>query len=181
MEQFAEHHLTHVKGDLAGQPLFFADWQRQLLRTVFNQLDESGARQIRTFYLSVPRKAGKSTLAAAIALYMLVSDGERGAEIYSAAKAAKQARIVFDIAKQMVLANPTLRKRVRVLKDALVYKDNCYKPLSTEARSAHGLNISCLILDELHCFESQPVWGSFPSSRLVLTEIALSDVGKERS
>jgi phage terminase large subunit-like protein len=92
IEDFSRRYLTHVKGDLAGQPLLFADWQRQLLRTVFNQVDENGARQIRTFYLSVPRKAGKSTLAAAIALYMLVSDGERGAEIYSAAKAAKQAR-----------------------------------------------------------------------------------------
>ena len=92
IEQFSERYLTHVKGELAGQPLLFAEWQRQLLRAVFNQTQDDGARQIRTFYLSVPRKAGKSTLAAAIALYMLVSDGERGAEIYSAAKAAKQAR-----------------------------------------------------------------------------------------
>ena len=76
-------------------------------------------------------------------------------EIYSAAKAAKQARIVFDIAKRMVLNNPTLAKRVTVHKDALSYKDRTYKPLSTEARSAHGLNPSCLIIDELHCFDTQ--------------------------
>jgi phage terminase large subunit-like protein len=154
-EEFAERYLTHVMGELAGQPLVFAAWQSTLLRRIFERKDAEGYRIVRNFYLSVPRKAGKTTLAAAIALYMLLSDPEPGAEIYAASTAAKQARLVFDIAKQMVRANPTLRKRVKVLQHALVYKDRAFKPLTNEARTSHGLNPSCVIIDELHTFETQ--------------------------
>ena len=155
VERFSERYLTHVKGELAGEPLEFADWQRKILRRIFNDVDENGRRRVRTFYLSVPRKAGKSTLAAAVALYMLLSDAEPGAEIYSAAVAAKQARLVFDIAKGMVRANPILRSRVTIHKDSLTYKDRSYKPFSNDPDSSHGLNPSCLLIDELHVFRSQ--------------------------
>lgn len=101
IEEFAETYLTHVKGKMGGKPLVFADWQCKLLRQIFNVTDDDGKRIVRNFYCSVPRKAGESTLAAAVALYFLCCDPEHGGEIYSAAKAAKQARIVFDIAKRM--------------------------------------------------------------------------------
>ena len=85
VELFAAKYLTHVKGKVGGKPLIFADWQRNLLREIFNSLDEDGNRRIRNYYVSVPRKAGKSTMAAAVALYFLCCDPEMGGEIYSAA------------------------------------------------------------------------------------------------
>jgi phage terminase large subunit-like protein len=75
-----------------------------------------GAGATRTAdYCAVPRKNGKSTLSAGIALYLLVADGEQGAEVHSATTARDQARIVFDEAKRMVSSSPALKRRVQVL------------------------------------------------------------------
>ena len=103
VELFAETYLTHVKGKMGGKPLIFADWQRNFLRQIFNVTDDDGKRIVRNFYCSVPRKAGKSTLAAAVALYFLCCDPEHGGEIYSASTAAKQSRHVFNIANKRLV------------------------------------------------------------------------------
>jgi len=73
--------LRHVKGEWAGQPFRLRPWQEMFIRDVFGTLRPDGLRQYRTASLWIPRKNGKSTLAAAIALYLLVGDGEPGAEV----------------------------------------------------------------------------------------------------
>ena len=77
-------------------------WQRELLQSIYNDVDEEGFRRIRTFYTSVPRKNGKTELAAAIALFHLLSEGEKGADVVCAAKSRDQAKLVFNAAKTMV-------------------------------------------------------------------------------
>ena len=79
-----------------------APWQAFVVGSLFGWQRGDGLRRFRTAYCAVPRKNGKSTLSAGIALYLLVADGEQGAEIYSAATTRDQARIVFDEAKRMV-------------------------------------------------------------------------------
>ena len=94
--------LRHSKGEWAGQTFALAPWQAFVVGSLFGWQRADGLRRFRTAYCAVPRKNGKSTLSAGIALYLLVADGEQGAEIYSAATTRDQARIVFDEAKRMV-------------------------------------------------------------------------------
>src|SRR5690606_2022897 len=110
--EFIERFCRHNKGEWAGQPFRLEPWQREIVRTVFGWRRADGTRRFRTAYVEVARKNGKTQLAAAVALYLLVADGEEGAEIYSAATKKDQARIVHDAAKQMLRRSPDLRRFV---------------------------------------------------------------------
>jgi phage terminase large subunit-like protein len=118
-----------------------------------------GLRRFRTAYCAVPRKNGKSTLSAGIALYLLVADGEQGAEVYSAATTRDQARIVFDEAKRMVGASPALKRRVGVLINNLNVAASAarFMPLSSDASSMDGLNVHGATIDELHAHKTRHV------------------------
>ena len=87
--------LRHSKGQWAGRPMHLAPWQEDVIRPLFGWKRKDGSRRYRQCYIEVPRKNGKSTLAAGIALYMLFADGEPGAEVYSCAADQEQAGIVF--------------------------------------------------------------------------------------
>src|SRR5262249_30843921 len=101
--EFCRRFLVHVKGPKTGQPLVLARWQvERIVKPLFDTRLPDGRRQYRACYLTCPRKQGKSTLGAAIALYLLYADGEGGAEIVSAASSADQAAIIYDTAKSMV-------------------------------------------------------------------------------
>ena len=95
-----------------------------------------------------------SELAAAIALYLLYADNEPSAEVYGAAAERQQASIVFDVAKRMVEMTPALMKRSKIMAATkrLVNYSNVgfYQVLSAEVGTKHGLNVSGLVLDELH-------------------------------
>jgi len=153
-ERFVEQYLTFTKGEKAGQPFLLQPWQRQVFREIFNTVDERGVRVIRTYYVSVPRKNGKTETAAALALYMLLSEGEPGALIVCAAKSRDQARLVFDAAEVMVLQNPELRSQVKILRRSMEYKGRFLRTLSYDNKIAMGLNPSTVICDELHVWES---------------------------
>ena len=153
---FIETFVTHVKGELAGKPFELEKWQKdKIIKPLFGYKDKDGLRQYRQIYCEIPRKNGKSSLCAALCLYVLFCDDERGAEIYSAAADRQQAGIVFEIAKQMVLQNPELSKRAKVFRNSITYpaKGNTYKAISADAYTKHGFNAHCIIMDELH---SQP-------------------------
>ena len=83
---FIERFCTHVKGELGGKPFLLEVWQKDdIIRPLFGWKKQDGTRKYRTCYVEIPRKNGKSNLSAAIALYMLFADGEKGAEVISAA------------------------------------------------------------------------------------------------
>jgi len=153
--------LTHGKGQMGGKPLALSQWQRdELVGPLFGWRRPDGTRRYRTCYLEVPRKNGKSTLCAGIALLLLLCDREPGAEIYSAAGDLEQARIVFEMARQMIAQNPKLKKMVKVYKGAIVVQKtaSAYKVLSSEAYSKHGLNAHGIIFDELHTQPDRELW-----------------------
>ena len=114
---FIEKFCTHVKGELAGKPFILEEWQKDdIIRPLFGWKREAdGLRKYRTCYVEIPRKNGKSNLAAALALYLLFADGEPGAEIISAAGDRGQANIVFQIAKEMINNNKHLRARAKAV------------------------------------------------------------------
>ena len=151
--------LRHSKGEWAGQTFALAPWQAFAVGSLFGWQRADGLRRFRTAYCAVPRKNGKSTLSAGIALYLLVADGEQGAEIYSAATTRDQARIVFDEAKRMVGSSPALKRRVQVLINNLNVEASAsrFMPLSSDASSMDGLNVHGAIIDELHAHRTRHV------------------------
>lgn len=146
--------LKHTKGEWYDKPFKLLPWQEKIVRDVFGTLKEDGYRQFTTCYCEVPKKNGKSELAAAIALLLCCADGEERAEVYGCAADRGQAGIVFDVAADMVRMNPALKKRVKILTATkrIVYTptNSFYQVLSAEAYSKHGFNISGVVFDELH-------------------------------
>jgi phage terminase large subunit-like protein len=183
---FIETFITHTKGEKAGQPLILEEWQRKIVGDIFGwKHKDTGLRQYRTVFIAVPRKNGKSTMAAAIGIYMTFADSERGSEIISAAGDRAQAGIVFDIAKQMILNNPELSKRANVFRNSITNeaKGNFYKAISSDSKTKHGLNCNCVIFDELHTQPNRDLWDTLLTStgarRQPLT-IAITTSGYDR-
>ncbi len=146
--------LKHTKGKWAGKNFILLPWQEQIIRDLFGIVGESGKRQFLTAYVEIPKKQGKSELAAALALYLLYADNEPSAEVYGAACDRSQASIVFDVAKQMVQMSPALLKRSKITaatKRIANYSNaGYYQVLSAETGTKHGLNVSGLVFDEIH-------------------------------
>lgn len=158
--------LRHVKGEWAGKPFVLDEWQRKIISDIFGTVDENGFRIIRTVYIEIGRKNGKSQLASAIALCLLYVDGEPGAEIYSAAGDRDQASIVFNVAEQTVNQEPALKNRSRVYTATkrIVYGNSFYRVLSSEAGTKHGFNAHGIIFDELHTQPNRDLWDVLTTS-----------------
>lgn len=146
--------LCHTKGTWAGKPFALIDWQEQIIRDLFGVLKPNGYRQFNTAYIEIPKKQGKSELAAAVALLLLCGDGEERAEVYGCAADRNQAKIVFDVAVDMVRFCPALSKRVKILesqkKITYLPTNSSYQVLSADVANKHGFNTHGVIFDELH-------------------------------
>jgi phage terminase large subunit-like protein len=159
--RFFEGLLTHSKGEWAGKPFKLQPWQRDdIIRPLFGWKRADGTRRYRTAYIEIPRKNGKSTMCAGLALYLLFADGEPGAEVYSAAADKDQARIVFEEAKNMVEASPALSKHSQSFRNTIVVASerSSYKVLSADAYTKHGFNASGIVFDELHAQPNRELW-----------------------
>lgn len=146
--------LSHTKGTWAGKPFDLIDWQEQIIRDVFGTLKPNGYRQFNTAYVEIPKKQGKSELAAAIALLLTCGDNEERAEVYGCAADRNQASIVFNVAADMVRMCPALAKRVKILDSTkrLIYQPtgSIYQVLSADVSNKHGFNTHGVVFDELH-------------------------------
>jgi len=146
--------LKHTKGQWRGVPFELLPWQDTIIRDIFGNVKENGYRQYNTAYVEIPKKNGKSELAAAVALLMTCGDNEWGAEVYGCASDRQQASIVFDVAVDMVDQCPALKKRIKPIMSVkrLVYQptNSFYQVLSAEAYTKHGLNVHAVVFDELH-------------------------------
>jgi len=154
--------LKHTKGKFHGQPFTLLPWERKIIRDVYGTLKEDGTRQYKTVYLEVPKKNGKSEIAAGAALYHTFADGEMNGEIYGCAADRSQASLVYNVAKDMILQAPALMKRARITESRKEIEDirsgSIYKVESAEAYTKHGLNVSCCIFDELHAQPNRDLW-----------------------
>lgn len=146
--------LCHTKGTWARQPFELIDWQEQIIRDIFGVLKSNGYRQFNTAYIEIPKKQGKSELAAAVALLLTCGDGEERAEVYGCAADRQQASIVFNVAADMVRMCPALSKRVKILdsQKRLIYQPtgSIYQVLSADIGNKHGFNTHGVVFDELH-------------------------------
>lgn len=165
-ELFFSEFLVHTKGVWAGQPFILLPWERKIIRTVFGWKRPDGTRKYRTVYIEVPKKNGKSTFAAGIALLLTFADGEPGAEVYSAAGDRDQARVVFEIAREMVQLSPHLSSRCRPYMKSIFVESSFsrYEAISRAAGTKHGRNIHGLIFDELHVLKTRELYDTLTSS-----------------
>jgi phage terminase large subunit-like protein len=164
--EFCRRFLVHTKGPATGRPFIPARWQvDRIIRPLFDTRQD-GRRQYRVAYLTCPRKQGKSTLGAAIALYLLYADDEGGAEIVSAASSADQAAIIYDTARSMVERSEALRDMTMVYRRELRVPalGASYRVISAEAGTAHGLNLHGAIIDELHVWPERDLYDALVTS-----------------
>lgn len=152
--------LRHSKGEWAGQPFLLAPWQLFLLWVLFGWRRADGTRRFRMAYCELARKNGKTTLAAAVGLYLAFADGEGGAEVYAAATKLKQARLVFGEARRMVRKSPALRKRITCFRDNLHIEETAskFEPLPGDGETEDGLNVHGAIIDELHAHPNRELF-----------------------
>ena len=148
--------LKHSKGKWAGKPFVLAPWQAFIIGSLFGWKRADGTRRFRTAYNEIPRKNGKSTLAAGVALLLAFFDNEPGSEVYCAATKRDQAKIVFNEAKRSVENTPALKRRISVLTANLNVRETSSKlePLGADSDSTDGLNPHGVIIDELHAFKT---------------------------
>ncbi|PHV69771.1 terminase [Sporanaerobium hydrogeniformans] len=159
--EFIENFCKHSKGKLGGKPFIMELWQKALVGAAFGIVHKiDGLRKYQEVLLIVARKNGKSTLAAAIGLYLQIADGEPGAEIYAAATKKDQAKIIWLEAKRMVKKSPVLSKRIKGLVAELVsdYNDSAFKPLGSDSDTLDGLNVHGALLDEIHAWKDKNLY-----------------------
>lgn len=159
--EFVENYCKHSKGKMGGKPFILELWQKAMVAALFGFVHKiDGVRKYREFILIVARKNGKSALGSAIALYMLLADGEAGPEIVSAATKKDQAKIIWAEAKRMVKKSPVLSKRARCLVSDIVtdFNDGSFKPLSSDSNTLDGLNVHASLIDELHAIEDKNLY-----------------------
>lgn len=161
--------LTLTAGVWAGEKFKLLDWQwEKLIKPFFGTLKaKDGPRQYRFCYVEIPKKNGKTELAAALALYFLCADRENRPAVYSAAADRDQASLVFGPAAIMAENHPILVKNLQVLragKRISNFRNNgFYHVLSSEVKTKHGLNPSAVIVDELHAQPNDQLWNVLTS------------------
>lgn len=169
---FFEKVLRHSKGsvngvNIAGQPFRLLPWQKTIIGELFARMNPDGTRLRRMGYIEVPKKQGKSTLLAGLALYFLVGDNEPASEVYGAASDREQASIIYREAAAMVKSSPALSSILTVIdsrKTIMMKQTNSfYRVLSADAFRAEGLNIHALLFDELHAQKSRALWVVAPA------------------
>lgn len=185
---FFENFCVHTTGPQAGQPFKLLDWQKEMLRTLFGwRRKKDGYRRFRKLFLLVPKKNGKSTLSAGLALYLTGFDGEFNAKVFCAATEKEQAKIVFDEAKTMIELSPALGEVFTVVKNCITCAEtkSSFVPVSSDTKGRHGANISGCVFDEIHALRDAELYevltrGSGAARKQPLY-IAITTAGSDRN
>ena len=164
---FIEKFCTHTKGDKSGKSLLLEPFQKKIVGDLFGWKNKkTNLRRYKVGLIQLPRKNGKTTLAASIILYVLFS-GERGNELYAAAGSRGQANIIFSICADMVRQNKHLSERAKVFRSSIVNesKGNFFKSISAESSTAHGFNAGFVLMDELHVQKNAELYQTLLTSQ----------------
>jgi phage terminase large subunit-like protein len=161
--EWIETCIVHWKGRFAGRPFLLTDWQEwDVVRVLLGWKRRSDdSRRFRRALMMIARKNGKSSLLAAIALYMLCADDEAGAQVFCAATKEEQAKIVWRDATKFIKRSAKLRRRLRCLSRSIVYDDLDaeMKFLGKDSDTQDGLDVHCGIIDEYHAHKDSSMLG----------------------
>ena len=162
-----------LSGDYADKKFILREWQKDILRKLFDTRLEDGRRQYREAGLWIPRKNAKSELAAAICAVFIFLDDQQG-EIYSAAAEREQAGIIFKKLQNMIESSDLLRDRVKIIptQKRIIHKKTgtVFASLSSDHASKHGYNPSVVIGDEIHCWHRRDLWTALTTGSATRTE-----------
>ena len=158
--------LKHSKGEFAGHPFILSPWQAFIVWSLFGWRRTDGTRRFRYAYVEVARKNGKTTFAAALALYMMIADGEQGAEIFMAATKHEQAKICWSEAKNMVAKSSFLSGICETYQLTVTMESSLSKmePLSADSKKLDGLNPSFAVVDEYHAHKTDDLYNVLKSA-----------------
>ncbi|QJE95199.1 terminase large subunit [Luteolibacter luteus] len=165
--------FRHYKGQWAGQRMTLEAWQKFVIGNIFGwKWVDSGLRRFKYAHIEVPRKNGKTLLAAGISLYMLCADGEGGAEVYNAATKKDQAMILHRDARVLIekSKDPDFKAAFDIRKNPPIIEygaaDSFMKPLGrdTEGDTTDGLNPHAVIADETHAWTTPGFWNVLNSA-----------------
>ena len=151
--EFIESFCRNIKGKTAGKLVVLDLWQKAFIAAIFGIVyKKTDLRRTKRAVLIIAKKNGKSLLASAIGLYMLIADSEGGPEAYAVATKKDQAKIVWETAKKMVRRDPNLRRHVKPLVADLVteFNDGNFKALASDSDTLDGLNVHFVVMDEIH-------------------------------
>jgi phage terminase large subunit-like protein len=182
--------LKHYKGKRwKDQPFELAPWQMFCVGSVFGWLEKkTGLRRFDSAYMEVPKKNGKTMLAAGIGLKQGFFDQEPASEVYSIATMRDQARLSWDDAHQIVKSNRYLSRRIKAYRGASVLTNESnaskFQPLGRDRDSADGKNPYCVIADELHRHKDDELINVMRESMAardepLMVEITTAGVGRE--
>lgn len=182
--EFFPNYLRHAEGQFAGKPFELDPWQRELvIRPMFGWKSvATGLRRFRKVRIFVPKKNGKTTLIAGIALYMLFCDGEPAATIICAAADRAQAGIIFTAAKRMVEDHPDLAAMATAYARSIVYERSSIQVVSADVRTKHGPNIYVIIMDEFHAQQKRDLYETLAkgvAARLQPMDIIITTAGTD--
>lgn len=155
--EFIGQVCRYTEGSWAGQPFALLPWQRALVGNLYGWIRPDGTRRYRQCHVLVPRKSGKTELAAALALYHLLADDEPTPEVVGIARDRAQAKLCLKRAMRMAEQDPSLSAMTQAYSHRLVAPSayGMFRVLSADAPSAHGLNVSACIADEVHAMENK--------------------------
>ena len=145
--------MKHYSSGAAGNPFILEPWEDFIVCNIFCLYRvDTRRRKYKTAHISVSRKNGKTTLAAALGLFALIADGEPAASVIMAANSREQAHIDFDAASAFARQLDPRKKSLKVLRNEIVFQKNNanLRVISADASTGDGLNPSMVILDELH-------------------------------
>lgn len=142
----------------SGDPIRLEPFQKFMVQTAFGFVDEEGYRQFQEVLMVLARKQGKSSIGAALELYMLVADGENAPQVYNTANSRAQASLAYGIALKMVRRSKDLNGVLRKGtvpdrdQDGIIFdkNDGYITVLTSQTRNLDGLNVSFCLLDEMH-------------------------------
>jgi phage terminase large subunit-like protein len=180
VSRFFERHLRHQKDRWAGRPFILEPWQlKDFIEPVYDTLLPNGLRRIHEAMLGVGRKNGKTHLGAGLGAHGTFADGHYtrdpngwvwtptyGAEVYNVAGSKDQAKVLFNIARGFVEADPWLRQMAVTYKDAIEVPETgaVWRVLAADSRLAHGLNPSIAIIDEIWVHKNPELYEAFASA-----------------
>ena len=165
--RFCADWIVQTKGRWAGYALDLEPWERALLDELF-LVDDAGQCVYREALFGIPRKNGKSTLSAALALYGLVGAGEQGAEVYAAAGSKDQAGSSSTRPRSSSTASPKLSQWLTPMKNVITCPSNggIFRVLSSDAPLQHGLNPSMVVIDELWAHRDPELYYALTTGQL---------------
>ena len=153
--------LKHYQGKCAGKPFVLEEWQKWIIYSIFGfYYKDSNERLVKKALITVARKNGKSFQIAAMALYMLIADGEPAAQVLNIANNTKQAHLLFEMQQKLVKCLDPKHKYTKTLRDSIqVPKTSSYSQVLSSDSSGHdGSSPSTYILDEVHEMKDSKLW-----------------------